>query len=65
MTTELEERLAHLEKMAEELSDVVAQQAREIDLMTARIEKLMRREAEREAEATGGVVFGDEKPPHY
>lgn len=65
VTTELEERLAHLERMAEELSDVVARQAREIDLMTARIEKLMRREAEREAEGTGGVVFGDETPPHY
>lgn len=65
MNTKLEERLAHLEKMAEELSDVVAGQAKEIDRMTARIEKLMRREAEREAEGTGGVVFGDEKPPHY
>lgn len=65
MNTKLEERLAHLERLAEELNDVVASQARELDRMTARIEMLLRREAEREAEGSGGVVLGDEKPPHY
>jgi len=25
----------------------------------------MQREASREAEGTGGVVLGDERPPHY
>ena len=65
MTTKLEERLAHLERQAEELSDMVASQGRELDRLTARVEMLMRREAEREAEGSGGVVLGDERPPHY
>jgi SlyX protein len=26
---------------------------------------LMRREAERESDGGGGVVLGDERPPHY
>ena len=37
----------------------------EIDRLTRRVEMLMLREAEREPEATGGVVLGDERPPHY
>jgi SlyX protein len=61
----LEERLAHLERLAEDLNDVVAAQTRQIDRLTARVEMLLRREAAREAEGTGGVFLGDEKPPHY
>ena len=60
-----EERLAHLERSLDELSDVVAQQAGEITQLTRRVELLLRREAEREAEGTGGVILGNEKPPHY
>ena len=63
--TELEERIAHLMRMTDDLSDTVAAQAREIDLLKARVARLMRREAEREAEGTGGIVLGDERPPHY
>ena len=65
MSTEIEERLAHLERLAEELNEVVAKQAREIDRLTARVAMLMEREAMREADGTGGVIVGDEKPPHY
>lgn len=65
MSTEIEERLAHLERLADELNEVVAGQAREIDRLTARVAMLMEREAMREAEGTGGVIVGDEKPPHY
>lgn len=63
--TQLEERIAHLMRIMDDLSDTVAAQAKEIDRLTARVEMLMRREAEREAEGTGGVVIGDERPPHY
>ena len=63
--TALEERIAHLTRLTDDLSDTVAAQAKEIDRLTARVEMLMRREAEREAEAPGGVVLGDERPPHY
>ncbi len=65
MSMEIEERLAHLERFVDELNEVVAQQAREIDRLTARVAMLMEREAAREAEGGGGVILGDEKPPHY
>ena len=65
MSTEIEERLAHLERLADELNEVVAGQAREIDRLTARVAMLIEREAMREADGTGGVIVGDEKPPHY
>jgi len=37
---ELESRLAHHERMAEELSAVVAEQARAVDLLTAQVRRL-------------------------
>ena len=65
MSVEIEERLAHLERLCDELNGVVAGQAKEIDVLTRRVAMLMEREATREAQGTGGVVFGDERPPHY
>lgn len=62
---EIEEKLAHLIRTVDDLSDVVARQGREIDRLTARVEMLMQREAEREAQGSGGVILGDERPPHY
>ena len=38
---------------------------REIATLTRRVEILMRREGEREAAGSGGVILGDERPPHY
>ncbi len=61
----LEERLAHLIRTVDDLSDTVARQDTEIAKLTARVEMLLRREAERESEMTGGVIIGDERPPHY
>jgi len=61
----IEERLAHLIRSMEDLSDVVARQQGEIDQLTRRVEMLMQREAGRDAEGTGGVVLADERPPHY
>jgi SlyX protein len=61
----LEEKIAHLIRTVEELSDVVAAQQGEIDVLTRRLQMLMRREAERESDGGGGVVLGDERPPHY
>lgn len=62
---DLEERIAHLMRTVEDLSDVVARQEKEIETLTRRVFMLMRREGERQAEGSGGVVLGDEKPPHY
>ncbi len=61
----LEEKIAHLIRTVEDLSDVVARQEREIEVLTRRVYMLMQREGEREAEGSGGVVLGDERPPHY
>ena len=61
----LEERLAHLQSTVDDLSDIVARQDKEISVLTRRVEMLLRREAERESEGSGGVVMGDERPPHY
>ena len=58
MSTNIEERLAHLERLADDLNDVVASQAKEIDRLTKRVQMLMEREAARESEGGGGVVIG-------
>ncbi len=62
---QLEEKIAHLLRSVDDLSDIVASQQNEIERLTARVEMLMRREGEREAAGGGGVVIGDERPPHY
>jgi len=61
----LEEKLAHLQKVTDELSDVLAQQDTEMARLTRRVEMLMMREAEREAELGGSVTMTDQKPPHW
>jgi SlyX protein len=68
MQTEIEtlqETLAHMMRALDDLSEVVARQDQEIATLTRRVAMLMQREAGREAEGTGGVVLGDERPPHY
>ena len=65
MSTEIEERLAHLERLADDLNEVVTAQGREIDRLAAKVAMLLEREAAREADGSGGVILGDEKPPHY
>lgn len=61
----IEEHLSHLSRTVEELSDIVARQEKEIATLTRRVALLLEREAEREAEGTGGIVMGDERPPHW
>ncbi|WP_132861547.1 SlyX family protein [Shimia isoporae] len=61
----LEEQIAHLTRTVEELSDVIARQDGEIALLTRRVQMLLEREASRESDGGGGVVMGDERPPHY
>lgn len=62
---ELEERIAHLTRAIDDLSDVIARQQGEIDVLTRRVQMLITREGEREATQGSGVVLGDERPPHY
>ena len=61
----LEEQIAHLTRTVEELSDELAGHKRRIDVLERRVQMLMTRAAEAEAAEGGGVVLGDERPPHY
>lgn len=63
--SKLEEMVAHLQRSVEEMSDVIAAQGREVDVLNRRVAMLMQREAERQTEGEGGIVVGDERPPHY
>ncbi len=63
--TMLEEKIAQLQRAADEMSDMIAAQGREIDLLTRRVAMLMEREARREAETDGAVHLADQKPPHW
>ena len=61
----IEERLAHLMRAVDDLSDVVARQSREIDRLARLNHLLMEREAGREADAGVGIALADQKPPHW
>lgn len=60
-----EEELAHLRRAVDDLSDMVARQAREIEALTRRVAMLMDRAAEAEAAVGGAVPLADQKPPHW
>ena len=61
----IEERLAHLMRAVEDLSDVVARQSGEINRLTRLNHLLMEREAGREADTGEGIALADQKPPHW
>jgi SlyX protein len=60
-----EEEIAHLRKAVDDLSDVVARQTREIEVINRRLGLLLQRAAETEAEAAGSIPLADQKPPHW
>jgi len=60
----LETRLTHHERMAEELSDVLAEQQRTIDLLTAQLRRLNDRMREMAA-GWSSSPQDDRPPPHY
>lgn len=62
---ELEERIAHLTRALDDLSDVVIRQQEEIDVLTRRVQMLMMREGERESAQGSGVVIGENRPPPH
>ncbi|MCR6632530.1 MAG: SlyX family protein [Magnetospirillum sp.] len=61
---ELEARMAHHERMAEELSSVIAEQGRTIDLLGERVRRLIERVRELEA-GWDRSPQDDKPPPHY
>jgi SlyX protein len=58
----MEERMAHLMRAVDDLSDVVAAQADEIDRLTRRMAQVMDRIS---APDEAGAVFTDQRPPHW
>jgi SlyX protein len=58
----IEERVAHLTRTVEDLSDIIARQADEIDRLTRRMALVMDRMS---GPDEGGAVFTDQRPPHW
>lgn len=61
---DLEARIAHHERMAEDLSDVLVAQQRTIDQLQARLRHLAERQADMEA-GWDRSPADDRPPPHY
>ncbi|MCH2163540.1 MAG: SlyX family protein [Marinovum sp.] len=60
-----QERMAHLERLCDDLSDIVAKQADQITRLERQVLALIDRERDRAEAGGGGVIIGDERPPHY
>ena len=63
--TELEEALAYLTRVTDDLSEVIARQDGDIARLTRRLDMLMRAEAERQSLGEVSVAVADRPPPHY
>ncbi|MCF3972089.1 SlyX family protein [Paracoccus salsus] len=61
----LEETLAHLTRVTDDLSEVIARQDAEIALLTRRVGLLMRTAADQQLDAGGTVPLADQRPPHW
>lgn len=61
----LEEALAHLSRVTEDLSEVIARQDAEIDRLTRRVELLLRAAAEQQLDDGGTIPMADQRPPHW
>ena len=59
---ENEEKISFLAKDIEDLSDIVAEQSRELEKLNKQVSFLIKKETERDD--ISGVVLGD-KPPHW
>ena len=60
--TENEAKISYLIKDIEDLSDIVAEQSRELEKLNKQVSFLIKKETERND--ISGVVIGD-KPPHW
>jgi SlyX protein len=65
MSHAIEETIAHLTRTIEDLSDEVARQNRALAVLERRVQLLLGRAAEAEAEAQGGAPLADQRPPHW
>jgi SlyX protein len=63
-TEALEEKLAHLMRAVDDLSEVVTSQGDEIAVLTRRVRLLMERAAQEEAQG-GDAPEANVRPPHW
>ena len=61
----LEEKIAHLTRVVDDLSEVVARQDKELAVAQRRVAMLMEREALREADNGNDIPLADQRPPHW
>jgi SlyX protein len=59
--TGAEEQIAHLTRMVEDLSDIVARQQGDLDALTRRFERLIARDLDQD----GASPLTDQRPPHW
>jgi len=64
-TKTIEEYVAHLQLMVDDLNDVVTGQNKEISNLKQKIEFLLSRETESEYTDQNSVIISDNKPPHW
>ncbi|MDB2337764.1 SlyX family protein [Amylibacter sp.] len=62
---EIEIKLTEALRLSEELSDIVAQQANRLGVAERRIQLLMERAAQDEANSANGISINDTPPPHW
>ncbi|MDA9354522.1 SlyX family protein [Amylibacter sp.] len=62
---EIEIKLTEALRLSEELSDIVAQQANRLDVAERRIQLLMERAAQDEANSASRISINDTPPPHW
>ena len=63
--TRLEEQIAHIGRVVDELNEVVTAQAGEIDRLAGQLRALAARLAEQQEADGGSVILADRKPPHW
>lgn len=63
--TELEERIAHLTRITDDLSDIVAEQAGRIERLERQVHQLRERAAVEELQTGGQIPLADQRPPHW
>ena len=63
--SDLETRLAYVDRMVEDLSSVIATQDREIERLTGQVRRMAERMGDIDAQLDHTAAPDDKPPPHY